>query len=251
MTPSKEDSIAAAEQLGPIAQLLCVCLLCCVLALGFLWRPRRKVAGEKCQLIAKNWTPAKFCSACGEESDTVKLCNGCKCVWYCDKECQNKDKKEHTCKKECNRIMKELDKREGKLDVGTELDLGPLPDLPPQEECPICMRVMPIHTKLRTYKACCGKLLCCGCNFQHLMKSKEQAVPQTCAFCRTAVPQSNEAILAQLRKRAELKDPQALLNMAMYCGFGRYGLPVDQAKCIDLLLQSADLGFPDSQYQLG
>ena len=74
MTPSKEDSIAAAEQLGPIAQLLCVCLLCCVLALGFLWRPRRKVAGEKCQLIAKNWTPAKFCSACGEESDTVKLC---------------------------------------------------------------------------------------------------------------------------------------------------------------------------------
>ena len=34
-------------------------------------------------------------------------------------------------------------------------------------------------------------------------------------------------------------------------GDGSYGLPVDQAKCIDLLRQSADLGFPSAQYQLG
>ena len=50
-------------------------------------------------------------------------CRACKCVWYCDKECQNKHWKEH--KKECKRIKKELDKRGGKLDLGTELDVGP------------------------------------------------------------------------------------------------------------------------------
>jgi len=34
-------------------------------------------------------------------------------------------------------------------------------------------------------------------------------------------------------------------------GIGQLGLPVDQAKCIDLLRQSDDLGFPPAQAQLG
>ena len=59
--------------------------------------------------------PAKFCSACGKKSDTVKKCTACKCVWYCDKDCQNKHRKEH--RKECRRIKKELNKRGGKLDL--------------------------------------------------------------------------------------------------------------------------------------
>ena len=59
---------------------------------------------------AKNGTiPTKFCSACGKQIDAVKKCNGCKCVWYCNKECQNKHRKAH--KKECKPIKKELDKR--------------------------------------------------------------------------------------------------------------------------------------------
>ena len=63
---------------------------------------------------------------------------------------------------ECRRITKELDKRGGKLDVGTEKNVGPLGQLPPQEECPICMRVMPLHDNLQVYNACCGKMICCG-----------------------------------------------------------------------------------------
>ena len=37
----------------------------------------------------------------------------------------------------------------------------------------------------------------------------------------------------------------------MQYGKGRFGIPVDQAKCIGLLLQTADLGFPPAQYQIG
>ena len=207
-----------------------------------------------------NGTPTKtLCSACGKESNTVKKCNGCLCVWYCDKECQNKHRKEH--RKECKLIKKELDKRGGKLDLGTELDIGPLPDLPPQEECPICMRVLPIHATLQAYNACCGKLLCCACDHQHQIKTdkenekraqkKQPHVPLTCAFCRTAMPGSDEEILARTRKRAELKDPSALYNLAMKYGSGKNGLSVDQAKCIELLRESAGLGFPDALYQLG
>ena len=39
--------------------------------------------------------------------------------------------------------------------------------------------------------------------------------------------------------------------MAMVHGYGQLGLPVDKSKCIDLLRESADLGCPGSQHQLG
>ena len=184
-------------------------------------------------------------------------CRACKCVWYCDKKCQNKHWKEH--EKECKPIKKELDKRGGKLDAGTELDVGPLGKMPPQEECPICMQVLPVHERLHFYSVCCGKIICGGCEHQHQTKNKEWAakrgqktVPrQTCAFCRTTAPGCAEEALARLSKRVELKDPNALRCMAMENGNGGLGLPVDQAKCIELLHESAGLGFPSAQYHLG
>ena len=197
-------------------------------------------------------TPTKlFCSACGKKSDTLKKCNGCLCVWYCDKKCQNKHRKEH--KKECKVIKKELDKRGGKLNVGNEMDIGPLGKVPPREECPICMQVLPIHGSLHTYFPCCGKIICCGCDHQHSMKSGKG---RTCAFCREPLPKSDDENLARLNKRVELKDPVALSNMAldnlaMHRGEGGLGLPVDHAKCIELLREAADLGFPSALHYLG
>ena len=213
-------------------------------------------------------TPTKLlCSACGKKSDALMKCRACKCVWYCDKDCQNKHWKEH--KKECRPIKQILDNRGGKLDVGTEKDLGPLPDLPPREECPICMRMLPFHDSLRMYKTCCGKNLCVACHFQHQMKRSEQAVASTCAFCREPMSvsddnerslqgidlgvkrQPDEEVLVRLSKRVELKDPDALLCMALAHGRGELGLPVDQGKCIELLRESAGLGLSGALYQLG
>ena len=202
----------------------------------------------------KNETPTKLCSACGKKSDALKKCTACKCVWYCDKDCQKRHRGEH--KTECKLVKKELDKRGGKLDIGTEKDIGPLGKLPPREECPICMRVLPIHSKLHTYFSCCGKTLCGGCSHRHKIKSGEwdesgqTLVQPTCAFCRTALPESEEEILAQLSKRVERKDPEALRFMARQYGDGNLGLPVDQAKCIDLFGESAGLGCSFAQYQL-
>ena len=73
---------------------------------------------------------------------------------------------------------------------------------------------------------------------------------RTCAFCRTTLPESDEEILARLSKRVERKDPKALASLAMNYGNGLHGLAVDQAKCVELLRQSAGLGYPDAQYQL-
>ena len=232
MSSSKEDGAAAAtQQFGSMS-------------LG------EKSVGKKdneTEPTKNGTTPAKMCSACETKSDALMKCRACKCVWYCDKKCQNKHWKEH--KKECKQIKKELDKRGGKLDVGTELDIGPLEKMPPREECPICMRALPLHECLHSYFSCCGKVVCCGCDHQHQMKSTERVT--TCAFCRTPAPDSDEEIVAQLGKRAELKDPDALRNLAMSYGSGRNGLSVDQAKCVELLRESAGVGFPAAQYNLG
>ena len=194
-------------------------------------------------------TPTKLCSACGKKSNTLKKCNGCKCVWYCDKKCQNKHRKEH--KKECKRIKGELDKRGGKLDLGEELDVGPLEKPPPREECPICMHVLPIHQMLQAYAGCCGKTICGGCNLQHQTKSVGQTEDtRTCAFCRESIPRTDKECLSRLIKRVKIKDPKALHSMAMHFFHGRLGLPLDPAKCIDLMRQAADLGNAVSQYQL-
>jgi hypothetical protein len=226
----KDGTAAAAQQLGSIS----------------LGKSVERKENDT-EPTAKNGTnPAKkLCSACGKKSNTLKKCNGCKCVWYCDKDCQNKHRKEH--KKECKLIKKELDKRRGKLDLGTELDVGPLGKVPPREECPICMRMLPLHERLHTYFACCGKTICRGCDYQHQKKSGKHPM---CAFCRSPVPRSDEELLARLRKRVELKDPHALVNLAVKYEFGRDGLSADQAKCIELLRQSAALGFPAAHFQL-
>ena len=204
----------------------------------------------------KNGNETMFCSACGKSSNTLKKCTACKCVWYCDKDCQNKHRREH--RKECKAIKKELVKRGGRLDLGNELDIGPVGKLFPREECPICMHAFPIRPELRSYFACCGKTLCCSCDFQHWAKSKEMAaergqrsVERTCAFCRTTLPKSVEEELERLSKRVDRKDSKALGILALQHGKGQRGLPVDHAKCIDLHREAADHGGVESQYNIG
>ena len=65
-----------------------------------------------------------------KECDTVKKCNGCTCVSYCDQKIQNKHREEHA--KECMRIQKELDKarRQARSSITAPKEIGPLGKLP-------------------------------------------------------------------------------------------------------------------------
>ena len=240
---SEDGTAAAAQQLGSMS-------------LGESLESKKNDTGKP---DAKSGTPTKkLCSACGEKSDTCTLmkCRACKCVWYCDKKCQNRHWKEH--KKECKPIKRILEKRGGKLDLGTEKDVGPLETVPQGEECVICMRVLPILESLHRYAECCGNTLCCGCDYQHQMKSQELAAERgqtleraTCAFCREPIQANAEEAIALVRKRAERKDPVAIRDLGSAYGAGRYGLPLDQAKCIDLVRESVSLGNAFAQCQLG
>ena len=226
------------------------------------------------ELIVEDAPPPKVtttpsCSACGKKggSDSLELCDGCKCVWYCDGDCQTRHRREH--KKECKRIEKEIERRgDGKLDLGTEKDVEPptstLVDLPPpRDKCLICTRALPINTMLQTYSVCCGKIICGGCDLQLQWEGQKRTTtaerggqetppsPPTCAFCKRVHPESDDDKLTLLSRRVECRDPEGLCSMAMVHGYGQLGLPVDKSKCIDLLRESADLGCPGSQHQLG
>ena len=90
MASTEQDGTAATtvEQLGSMS----------------LKSVERKDDDEANKPTTKNGTPTLtlLCSACGKKPNSLKKCNGCKCVWYCDKECQNKHRKEH--KHECRPI---------------------------------------------------------------------------------------------------------------------------------------------------
>ena len=74
MASSKQEGTsAAAEQLGS-------------LSLGES-AERKDKNNEDAE---ENEVPTTLCSACGEKSDALMKCRACKCVWYCDKDCQNK-----------------------------------------------------------------------------------------------------------------------------------------------------------------
>ena len=161
----------------------------------------------------KDEVPAKLCSGCGKKSDALKMCHGCQCVWYCDKECQNKHREEH--EKECRRIKAVLDERGGKLYLGTEEEIGQLEKLPPREECDICRHVMPIYDKLHMYFECCGNTVCQGCLGRHICATKElnlkrsrdlekevPPLPNVCPFCRTALERSDKEICRILAKES-------------------------------------------------
>mmetsp|Transcript_4152 Transcript_4152/g.11757 ORF Transcript_4152/g.11757 Transcript_4152/m.11757 type:complete len:206 (-) Transcript_4152:585-1202(-) len=70
---TEDETAAAAQQLGS-------------LSLGE--SAERKDDNNDNKPNTKSEAPTKFCSACGKKSDALKQCMACKCVWYCDKECQ-------------------------------------------------------------------------------------------------------------------------------------------------------------------
>ena len=76
-----------------------------------------------------------------------------KCVWYCDTHWGKRRGRVHT--QGCKRIYKELGKRGGKLDLGTELVIGPLGELVRNSKSAQHQKAQALYNKALNY----GKLL--------------------------------------------------------------------------------------------
>jgi len=184
------------------------------------------------------------CAHCGkvEEagSNKLKACTACKLVKYCNRECQIAHRPQH--KKACRKRAAQL--RDEKL----------FKQPPPEEDCPICMVRLPSLITGRTYMACCGKMICCGCIYtvqSRAFEARRLKEDDICPFCRTPTPFSDEEIIKRYKRRVDLNDPEGMNGLASYYANGQYGIPQNHAKALELYRQAAELGCADAYYNIG
>ena len=117
---------------------------------------------------------------------------------------------------------------------------------PPKEDCPICMVPMPFTTGLcgvhTTYMPCCGKLLCYGCIMAAVEEMKKGNMKQLCAFCRIPHPRSHKDMVKRIKKRIQVDDALAFLDLGLQYRDGGMGLPQDMNKAMELWSKAAELG---------
>ena len=181
-----------------------------------------------------------ICANCGKESDSnnMNICNKCKQVKYCNAVCKKKHRSKH--KKACKKRAAEL--HDEKL----------FKQPPPAEECPICfIRLPTLHTG-RKYKTCCGKEICSGCSYAPVYDNQGNKVDEKkCAFCRTSYPTSKEEAVERLKKRVEVDDAIAIINLGSYYANGTNGYPQDMDKALELLHRAAELGYASADRSIG
>ena len=185
------------------------------------------------------------------------MCNGCKCVYYCGVACQKDRRREH--KRDCKPIKNILESRGNCYKEGAK-PLEPLSrdDIPPTEDCPICMLPLPSKRIMATLMSCCGKTICGACINKHIivssLASRQNDGPielnHNCVFCRAPAAETDEDILKSLMARAEKNDAQALGNLGSAHIDGGLGLPVDKAKGLEFPTRAATLGDDQACFEL-
>jgi tetratricopeptide (TPR) repeat protein len=150
----------------------------------------------------------EVCASCGiTGGDDVKLrlCTACKLVKYCGVDCQKNHRPQH--KKQCKKRAAEI--RDDKLfKQPDESHLG---------ECSLCCLPLPIDIKKWTIYTCCSQRICDGCAHANKQREIKQGLEQRCPYCREELPENEEEINQNKRKRAKANDPLVLLQMGMKC----------------------------------
>ena len=114
---------------------------------------------------------------------------------------------------------------------------------PPNKDCPICLLRLPLLGSGSAYMACCGKMICCGCDYAPVYDNLgNEIIEAKCPFCRTPAWRSHEDSIVRLQKRVELGDAQAIFIFGSYYRDGEFGFPHDHDKAFELFVRSGELG---------
>ena len=193
------------------------------------------------------------CASCGKEGEEVNnICNKCKVTTYCNAVCKKVHKKKH--KKDCEELIRlATEKHNEELRIAAELYDEKLFKQPPptNEDCPICFLRMPVLSR-GVYKACCGKVICSGCDYAPLYDNQGNEVDnKKCPFCRTPTPSSEKEMINRYKKRMKIGDPIAIHSLGSYYREGLYGLPQDYTKALELYLRAGELGYTEAYCFVG
>jgi len=117
----------------------------------------------------------------------------------------------------------------------------------PNDDCPICMLLLPSLDTGSKYRVCCGKRICNGC--LHAVAIRDGV--GLCPFCRKPAPTANEDTIIQIKKRMKVGDAEAIYNLGCCYSEGSRGLPQDHTKALELWHQAGELGHARSYYSVG
>ena len=180
------------------------------------------------------------CANCGkgeESSGDLKACTACKLVKYCNRECQIAHRPQH--KKACKKRAAELH------------DEALFKEPPPPEECPICFLPSPLDGGQRTFKSCCGKIICDGCIDAMDEEAHGRGKIGLCAFCRVPTPTSDEHDIERTKKLMDANNADAFHQLAGCYVRGDMGMPQDFTKANELFFRAGELGCADAHCNLG
>ena len=177
-----------------------------------------------------------FCASCGiTGGDDIKLKKcACKLVKYCSVKCQKDHRPQHkrACKKRAAELRDEL--------------LFKQPESNHYGDCPICCLPLPINPEKSSLMTCCSKQICNGCNYAKQKREHQGRLQCKCAFCRKTIPDTDEQINEQVRKRIEVNDPVAM----RYIGMKKKCREGDYKSAFEYWTRAAALGDMEAHYQL-
>ena len=115
-----------------------------------------------------------------------------------------------------------------------------------EDDCPLCQLPLSLDPKQSSFRVCCMKLVCGGCDL-----AAEKRGMWDCPFCRTPTPEEDSQVLAMVQKRVTAGDPVAMWRLGRQYADGDYGLQKDVARALDLYERAAVLGLKEAHYSLG
>ena len=123
---------------------------------------------------------------------------------------------------------------------------------PPKEDCPICLLRLPLRGSSSAYKSCCGKIICCGCDYAPVYDNLgNEITEEKCPFCRAPTPDSDEECNEQLQKRVELDDAEAIFSLGCNYRDADDGFPQDDDKALELFVRAGELGNANAYCDIG
>ena len=123
---------------------------------------------------------------------------------------------------------------------------------PPSEDCSICLLRLPTLASGSMYMPCCGKIICCGCDYAPKYDNLgNELIEKKCPFCRTPLPGSIEEFNERLQKRVELDDSEAIFTLGCNYRDAEDGFPQDDVKALELFVRAGDLGFTEAYNSIG
>ena len=132
--------------------------------------------------------------------------------------------------------------------------------IPPTPDCPICLVPITLDRSMVMYYSCCEKEVCYACHKEyrrsvHVMNSSRKAALPTlqisCLFCRSSLNRSDAVFIESYKARARRGDGRAAWNLASFHQKGKYGLPMDKSRALQMFHTAANLGSVEATSHLG